>query len=153
MQSWLNSPCKWGKTGYLNIVVISAILIQNVFFRKKKKLLIKLAVLFAERHTVEVLRPAQLSATELVGVQSLFYSYAHTISLSLSLSVPSHFQRIIISRRRTVYNLFSPKYSSMLNEYSCLSLYGTSWDFYLVGKIVPYRIGDKSSFEIAVKFA
>lgn len=54
--------------------------------------LIKHAVQFyqcpAEPHVGEVLCSAQLSATELLGVQSLFYSCAltHTVSLSLFLS-------------------------------------------------------------------
>ena len=84
-------PCRWGKTGYLNIVAISAVSIRYNFVQKKKTPCCPVNQRVAERHTGEVLWSAQLSASELGGFQSLFYSHAHTQththSLSLSLCV------------------------------------------------------------------
>lgn len=110
IRSWLNSPCRRGKTGYLNIVVISAILIPNVFSRKSYE-----NSLFCSSvccRASEVLCPAQLSATELVGDQSWFYSYALSPSLPPSapslphLFPPTHFQYTSQGEEEFIINLW-----------------------------------------------
>lgn len=87
------SPCRWGKTGYLNIVVISAVKMWNGFTVKKKKAVKSLHCPgVVEPHTDVLLVCTAVHCWD-ACVSKPFYSRSHTCTIpllpppSLSLSV------------------------------------------------------------------
>lgn len=141
-QHLLNSPCRWGKTGYLNIVAMASIW---VWLSRKKIHNWKLVVLYLKKISesrVFLLCPACTAVcikAKPVRIQRLFYSCArththtHTHSVARPSSTPTQLCSIYSFKRKLKYFVFVRKLFSFPNHFwmPLFQEFSVGWECFL----------------------